>query len=219
MDLLSDDDQWEAFKAWIKQNGIALVAGVAIGVALLVGWRWWQDRKETRALAANARYEKILDTFDSGESDSALKQIDELKKDYGASAYAAPADLAAARYFVSRHELDKAAAHLKFVMDGAADPQLRPVAKLRLGRVLIAQAKYDEALALLTGADLGAYESSYAEVRGDALLAKGDKAGALREYLAASAARLLPGQRASGGNLESADLLDLKLNDLRADTT
>ncbi|MEP7314893.1 MAG: tetratricopeptide repeat protein, partial [Pseudomonadota bacterium] len=140
MDLLSDDDQWEAFKAWLKQNGIALIAGIGIGVALLVGWRWWQERKETRALEANARYEKILETFDKGETDSALKLIDELKKDYGDSAYSAPADLAAARYYVGRQELDKAAAHLKTVMDSAADPQLRPIARLRLGRVLIAQA-------------------------------------------------------------------------------
>jgi predicted negative regulator of RcsB-dependent stress response len=219
VDLLSDDDQWEAFKAWIKQNGLALVAGVGIGVALLLGWRWWQERKETRAFAAGARYEKILSTFNNGDIDGAVKQIDELKREYSDSAYVAPADLAAARIFVARKEFDKAAAHLKIVMDGAADPLLRPVAKLRLGRVLIAQGKYDEAVTLLSGADLGAYQAVYAEVRGDALLAKGDKAGALREYEAASAARLKPDQSASGGNQDGADLLDLKLNDLRAERT
>ena len=43
----------------------------------------------------------------------------------------------------------------------------------------IEQAKYDEALKSLEG-DVGAYAGPYAHVRGDALLRKGDSAGALR---------------------------------------
>jgi predicted negative regulator of RcsB-dependent stress response len=58
--------------------------------------------------------------------------------------------------------------------------------------------------------DPGAFGPSFHEVRGDANLAKGDKAGALSEYRAARSMDLGAG---GGGN----SLLDLKISDLVAD--
>jgi predicted negative regulator of RcsB-dependent stress response len=51
----------------------------------------------------------------------------------------------------------------------------------------------------------GAYAARYAEVRGDALLTKGDRAGALAAYRAA---------RADEANTLDDQLLDLKIEDL-----
>ncbi len=85
------------------------------------------------------------------------------------------------------------------------------VARLRLARVQIAQNHPDAALSTLGTADRGAYNGRFAEVRGDADFAKGDKAGALREYRAARLA-LGPPDAAN-------DLLDLKINDLAGDAT
>jgi predicted negative regulator of RcsB-dependent stress response len=211
VDLLSEGEQWEAVKAWLRQNGLAIIAGALIGVIALLGWRWWQNRQDTQGLAANAAYQRLLGTFDSGDVDGALKQLDALRKDYGDSAYAAPAQLAAARVHVARNELDKAAALLRSVADTSKDDQLKVVARLRLARVQIAQGKADDALATLGMADAGAFRSAFAEVRGDALLAKGDRAGALKAYEAARSGRG-PGAQAAGA--EGADLLDLKINDL-----
>jgi predicted negative regulator of RcsB-dependent stress response len=56
------------------------------------------------------------------------------------------------------------------------------VARARLARVLIDQGKPDEALALLDTANAGAFAAYYHDIRGDALAAKGDAAGARREY-------------------------------------
>ncbi len=54
--------------------------------------------------------------------------------------------------------------------------------------------------------DPGAFATRLADVRGDVLLAKGDRAGALREYLAARADD-------NKGRVD-AELLDLKIRDL-----
>jgi predicted negative regulator of RcsB-dependent stress response len=214
VDLLSEGEQWEAVKAWLRQNGLAIIAGVLIGTIGLVGWRWWQGQQQTQRLAANAAYENLLTTFDSGDIDAALRQLEQFRKDYASSAYAAPAELAAARVHVARNELDKAAARLRSVADSAKDVQLRVVARLRLARVQIAQGKPADALLTLGSADMGAFQSAFAEVRGDALHAKGDRAGALREY---QAARLLRQAGGQSPGVEGADLLDLKINDLRAE--
>ncbi len=85
------------------------------------------------------------------------------------------------------------------------------VARLWLARVQVSQNHPDAALQTLGTSDQGAFDGRFAEVRGDAYFAKGDKAAALREYRAARLA-LGPAQAAN-------DLLDLKINDLAGDAT
>src|SRR5689334_23564345 len=114
-----------------------------------------------------------------------MQLVDELNKEYQATPYAALATLFAARTQVESNELDKAATGLKSVMETAADPELRTIARLRLARVQSALGKYDDALATLKVDDAGEFAPRMADVRGDVLLAKGDREGALREYIAA----------------------------------
>lgn len=212
MDLLSEEEQWEGLKRWLRENG-PFVLGLTAAVLIAVfGWRWWQARETSRALAANAAYEQILLAFDAGKVNEAVAQIEALRSDQPKSAYVYAADLAAAKMFVAGNELDKAAQRLERVMNEAPDEELRPVARLRLARVLAAQGQYDKALATLGTADMGRHQSAYLEARGDVLLAKGDGAAALKEYQAAR--KLLPAGESGAGGV--AELLDLKINDLRA---
>ena len=69
-------------------------------------------------------------------------------------------------------------------MDTASDEEVRFVRLIRLARVQAAQGKYDDALATLKVETPGEFDTRLADARGDVLLAKGDRAGALREYLA-----------------------------------
>ncbi|MEY4763033.1 MAG: inner membrane protein YfgM [Pseudomonadota bacterium] len=212
MDLLEEGEQWEALKAWFRENGLAIAAGALIGIFALFGWRWWQSRAETQSVAASEAYEGVLSGTDGADLEKALKNLEQFKESHSGSAYAAPAQLAMAKLHVARNELDKAAAQLRAVADGAKDPQLRDVATLRLARVQIAQDKPDDALKTLGTADRGAFQTYFAEIRGDALHAKGDNAGALREYEAARTSRVAAGEGGTGDS----DLLDLKINDLKS---
>jgi predicted negative regulator of RcsB-dependent stress response len=212
VDLLSEEEQWEALKRWARTNGPTILALVAVGLIGLFGWKWWQARSDQDALAANAAYEKILLTFDANKIDDAVAQIDSLRNAHPKSAYVAAADLAAAKVFVARNELDKAVQRLERVANSAPDALVRPIARLRLARVQSAQGQYDKALATLGTADMGSHQSAFAEARGDILLAKGDKAAALKEYEAAR--KLVPAGNATVAGV--GELLDLKIGDLRA---
>jgi predicted negative regulator of RcsB-dependent stress response len=209
VDLLSEEEQWESLKAWFRANGLSIIALTVVMLGGFYGWKWWQARQGADAVVANAAYEKLLQTFDAGKIDDALAQIETLRSEHPKSAYVSAADLAAAKVFVTRNELDKAALRLERVAKEAADKQLRPIAQLRLARVQLAQGRHDAALATLGTADRGAYQAAYAETRGDVLLARGDKAGALREYEAARKTQPADDQGVAA-------LLDLKINDLRA---
>lgn len=211
-EFMSEKEQWEAVKTWIRENGLWLLGGVGIGVAALFGWQAWQARQERIAIEASTKFEQTIEAFGRGDRTRALTLIEELQRDYGSSPYADHAQLAAARVFVESGELDKAAERLRQVMQEARDEELTRIARLRLAQVQIAQGKPDDALATLGAeAEPGAFEPRFQELRGDAHYAKGDRAAALKEYRAARSAPIT--------GIVDKDQLDLKINDLASEST
>jgi predicted negative regulator of RcsB-dependent stress response len=202
----SEDEQMERAKNWLKTNGIWIIAGIAIGVGGLGAWRWYQEKRETQAETASARYEELVDAFSRNDKARGMTLLDQLNNEYAWTPYASLGTLIAARVQVEANELDKAAAGLKSVMDSAKDDELQMVARLRLARVQAAQGKYDDALATLKVENSGEFAPRIADTRGDVLLAKGDRDGALKEYQTARASE-------DNGRLDF-DLLDLKIRDL-----
>lgn len=206
-DYLSEKEQWEVLKAWLRANGGWILGGIALAAAGIYGWRAWQEHVEKQAVDASVKYEAILEAFDKGDRTRALTLIGEMGREHPKSPYNDQAQLAEARIYVQNGQLDKAAENLRGVMERTKDEQLAVAARLRLARVQLAQNKPEDALATLGAAkDLGAFEARYQEARGDILLAKGDKAGALKEYRAAR-------EGAQSGTVDG-ELLDLKINDL-----
>jgi predicted negative regulator of RcsB-dependent stress response len=208
-DYLSEREQWEQIREWARLNGIWVVAGVAVGAALLIGWRWWQSYRDTRALTAGAKYTQIVQALERGDRTEALVHLGELERSQPSSAYADQARLLGARLYVDSGELEQAAGELQSVSEHSKDHDLALIARLRLARVQIAQGKPDAALATLNAAEPGAFAARYREARGDAYYAKGDKAAALTEYRAAAAG-------STGAEADADSLLDLKIADLAA---
>ena len=179
----------ERAKGWLKTNGIWIIAGIAIGAGGLGAWNWYQERRNAQAETASARYEEMVDAFTRNDKARGMTLLDQLNREYAWTPYASLGTLIAARVQVEANELDKAAASLKSVMDNAKDDELKMVARLRLARVQAAQGKYDDALGTLKVENGGEFAPRLADTRGDVLLAKGDRAGALKEYLAARSRR------------------------------
>lgn len=202
----SESEQYERAKDWVRSNGLWILVGVAIGAAGWWGWNFYQDRRVLQVETASARYEEMLDAFARNDRTRGLTIADDLNREFDWTPYASLASLMAARVHVEANELDKAAASLKSVVDKADDAEVRFVARLRLARVQSAQGKYDDALATLKVEDAGEFTRRLADVRGDVLLAKGDREGALREYQVARAGE-------SNGSVDE-ELLDLKIRDL-----
>ena len=206
-EYLSDKEQWEQIRTWVRENGLWVIAGVAVAAAGLQGWRWWQEHLDARGVQASAAYIRMIEALEKGDRTQAFVQLGQLERDYPSSPYADQGKLLAARVYVESNELDKAAGELETVAMSSKDHELALVARSRLARVEIAQGKPDAALATLNAAEPGAFAARYHEVRGDAYYAKGDKTAALKEY------------RSASGNPDLGDtaLLDLKIADLAAD--
>ena len=207
---LSEKEQWEAIKGWFRENGLWIVAGIAVGALGIGGWRWWDSHLDQVGREASGKYEQMLTALGRGDRTEALVLLGDLEHNYSSSPYVDQAKLAAAGVYVNGNELDKANTELQAVIQHSKDPHLALLARLRLARVQIAQQKPDDALATLNGVEPGAFASRFHEVRGDANYAKGNKAGALTEYRAARGMDV-------GSGVTDTSLLDLKISDLVAD--
>jgi predicted negative regulator of RcsB-dependent stress response len=207
--LLSEREQWEALKRWVRENGPAIVLGVAIAALAFGGYRWWRARQNNADLAAGAMYIQMENAFAQGDRTQAFILLGDLERQYPSSPYADQAKLASARAFVEDGELDRAADELQDVMQHSRDSILRLIARQRLARVQIAEHQPSQALATLNGANPGALAPLYAQARGDAYYAMGEKAAALAQYRLARAAD-------TGGETDTG-LLDLKISDLASD--
>lgn len=204
-DYLNEKEQWERLLAGLREQAPWMLAGVAVVAAAFGGWHYWQARAEHQSLAAAGLYSQELAAFTRNDLAGGVKIADDLVKNFHGSAYADQANLAAARVQVENQQLEAAAVRLTQVLQTTSDHELALVARLRLARVQLAQGKADEAIKTLDAVDAGAFSARYAELRGDALLSKGDRDGALTQYRAA---------RASGGDSIDPGLLDLKINEL-----
>jgi predicted negative regulator of RcsB-dependent stress response len=179
---LTDNEAEEQLRRWWSENWLWILGGIAVGLALLWGWQYWQKSKLEAAQQQEAAYRTELESLGRNQFDQAAAQAKALRDKNPTSPYADQADLALARAAIEDRKLDVAAMHLKTVADGSKDAELRSIARTRLARVLIEQGKYDESLALLDTGCAGSYLALYHDIRGDAYAAKGDAAAARREY-------------------------------------
>jgi predicted negative regulator of RcsB-dependent stress response len=185
---LTDNEREEQIRQWWSENWLWILGGIALGLAMLWGWQYWQRMKTEQAQHELAGYQSVITNLGQDKFDQAVVEAKALRDAQPGSPYADQSDLVLARAAVEKRMFDEAAQHLRTVMDGSKDPELRAVARARLARVMVEQAKYDDAVALLEPADAGSYAALYHELRGDAYAGKGDVAAARREYDEALAA-------------------------------
>ncbi len=202
----TEEEQVQALKAWFKKNGSALVFGLAVGLALIGGYRFWADYQVTQSQKASLAYSSLQNFLMEGDSAKVFAAGEQLLKNFSGTPYAALAALGMARMSVESNSLDAAEVHLRWVINNAGQKGMKHIARLRLVRVLAAEKKYDEALGLANSSGQGSYTSLYSEARGDILLSQNQPEQARSAYQQALDTILENDQRRM--------LIEMKLNDL-----
>ncbi len=181
----TEQEQLEDIKHWWEKNGKFVLIFVVLAFSAAIGGKVWRDYQVATEERLSAEYEAIIAQMQNGESDQALQQGSLFIEQNSDSGYASLVALALAKLEVEREQLDNARLRLQWVMEHAQDDSLKHVARLRLARVLMAQDQLDQALALTTIGDTGAFARNYAVVKGDLYALKGDAALAKTAYQAA----------------------------------
>jgi predicted negative regulator of RcsB-dependent stress response len=183
-----DYEQSERVQQWLRQNGLSIVVGIAIGLVGIFGWQQWNKHKaEHQADAANL-YQQIQVAVAAGKSDNADALTEQLLKDYTDSTYAVFAVSDRAERQVQAKQLDKAIESLGWAESHATDANLKALSQMRIARVQLAQGKAADAIAALDRMPVKTYEGVSQELRGDALVKMGRPDDARKAYVAAKAA-------------------------------
>lgn len=205
----TEEEELAVIREWWQRNGKPLLVGGALALVGVFGWQAWQKYRTNQIHAASAVYQQLVDVaFNSpGEVDAGKvgELTGKLNQDFAGSHYAQYASLLLARVAVDSKRLDEAAAELRKVLDAPADATLGEVARQRLARVLAAQDKAEEGLALIAGEAAAAFVAGREELRGDLLAQLGRNGEARAAYEKARAA--LPPEAGLGA-------LQIKLDDL-----
>ena len=180
--MAGEEQEVEALKKWWSENGKSLLAGLGIGLAGVVGWTSWQTWERTQAELASVRYEQLVDDAAAGKHEQALPQAEALIDEFSETTYASLASLIAARAAVHANDPDKAKQHLEWVVEHASVPELVPIARLRLARLMIDARDYDGALAELGRIDSAPFHGRVKELQGDIHHARGDESAARESY-------------------------------------
>ena len=182
MEIYNPDDQVATLKNWWRQYGRALITGVVIGIVVLSVLAYWRQYRAQQGQEASVLYDGLQADLQQGKLEGAQTTAAKLMQDYAATPYAGKAALMAARMRFDSNDLAGSRQALEWAANNAQEAAVQHSARLRLGRLLLEQKEYDAALKLAETRDQGGFESEYAELRGDVLLAKGETRAAREAY-------------------------------------
>lgn len=202
----TEEEQLEALKRWWKENGTSTLIGLVIGVAIIIGWNYWQGYKKEQANQASAIYDELMKAAETGQSENVDKLAKRLQEQFTSSKYSTYGSLFLAKAKADKGDLNGAKDILKKIIDGK-DKELSHIARIRLVRLMLATGEFEQGLKVINDVDqaqVAKFADNYDELVGDLYVALDRLDEARTSY-----------QKALKNGFRS-PLLQLKIDDLTA---
>jgi predicted negative regulator of RcsB-dependent stress response len=181
-EYLTEQEQIQQLKNWIKQYGLTILAGILLAVIITSGWRYWQNYRNKILTHASSVYDEMITLRAQNNPDAANVQAKKLLNHFSRTPYAPMAALLLAREAVLKKNYTEAIAQLNWVVAHSKNQSIREIARIRIARIMIAQKKTNDALALLKKLDDKSFRGLVDEIRGDAYIAQNDVTSARNAY-------------------------------------
>ena len=179
---LEEQEQVAELKAWWKQHGNLIVSAMLAAALAFAGWQGWRWYSTHQAAQAAAVFDTLAKAAQAGDAKALRDAAGTLIESYPRTLYAPMGALVAARFHFDRNDPKAAKLQLQWVVDNAKSDDFRDLARLRLAAMLLDEKAYDDALKALDVKHSPAYDSQFAALRGDVLLAKNQPAEAKAAY-------------------------------------
>jgi len=183
---LTDEQQADLIRKWIRENGLFVLGGLGLGLASLFGWDQWRSYKIENSAEASKIYEELVGKIEINSQEVADSLLAELVTGYAGSPYIDQARLRLTKLSLDRSDFDAAADYLESLVAQSDNDEIVHVARIRLARIRLQQEQYDAALAVLQPASTdSAFNAQINDVRGDIYVAMGRADKGLAAYDAA----------------------------------
>ncbi|MDH3977603.1 MAG: tetratricopeptide repeat protein [Gammaproteobacteria bacterium] len=180
---LTDEQQAEIVRNWLRENGTFIFGGIGLGLLALFGWNQWQDFEVGEAESAAVLYESIVAELPAGDPQMTVALLEQLQAEHEGSPYLDQARFILAKNALDQNDFEVAATYLEAVADGGSSSESALIAKSRLARVRLHLGMHDSALEALEGVDQSSsFAARFSEIRGDVYLAMGRPDDARAEY-------------------------------------
>ena len=169
----TEEEQLEALKRWWKENGQSTIIGLILGIAVILGWNFWQEHKKAQAGQASALYSQLIQAIGADKKESAEKLAERIREQYPKTQYAAYSGLFLAKIKVQQGDVTKAKAILKEIAAGPNN-ELSNIARIRQVRLMLASGEYEQGLQLINDVDpatASSFSGNYDELVGDLYVA------------------------------------------------
>lgn len=199
----TEEQQVEAIKGYWEENGNMIIAGIVLGFAGFIGFNYYKDNKLSDEMAISNSYQMLIENSGIDKeafSENAAKFI----TDNSTTSYASLTALALAKEAASKQDWAEAESQLAAAIASAPTDGIKGIASLRLARVQIQLAQYEQAFATLAKPLPESFTAAIEEIKGDTYLLQGKKELARNSYQVAIAA----------DGLASSPSLQMKLDDL-----
>ncbi len=192
------DEQEQQIKKWIKDNGMQIIAGVALGLGGIWGMGAYEKYQDEQAANARTLYLTVASNPANPQA------FEKLSSEHADSGYLQQASFILAKAAVTNKDYDKALKHLTPI--STSDNTINAdIAKLRMAAIYLELGNFEQSLALLNTSN-NKFNGLYAQLMGDVYLASGNVADAKKHY------QLALSQTSRDSELQS--LIKIKLNNL-----
>ncbi len=182
-EILSEEQQVEAFKKWWKENGTSVIVAIAIALSAVGGYKYWQSQKLQNAWKASDEYKFVSEQLQQDDlKEGDIKRAQALLKDHEGTIYADFTALQLVKISVEKGDYDAALSQLNSAKANAKSAQLKPIIDYRIAQVQFAKGELDNALNTLSSIKDKGQEAVVKELQADIYSAKGEKEKALALY-------------------------------------
>ena len=178
----SDEEKGEDIKRWWRENGLSVIAGVVLGVAILLSGRYWFSQEKMLSESASFLYQQTSQLIAEGKVVEAEPIVDELFSSYSSTPYAIFAAFEMAKHNVDSGDIEGAKPYLDWVISNGDLSGHINIARLRLGHLLLQQGHLEQALTVVREVKAIEFKSLSSELTGDIFISQGKKAEAAIEY-------------------------------------
>lgn len=181
-DAYDDYEQSEHVRQWLRDNGMAIVGGIILGLLIIFGLQQWRTHQANHRAQAADHYQQMVQALAANNETAANSVAGILQDKFKDTPYAVFAALQQAKAQVVAGQPAQALPKLAWAEQHAGDEALKALITLRTARVQLAAGKADLALTSLSKLPAKDLNGMALELRGDALVALKRDADARKAY-------------------------------------